>query len=81
MKNIFHRRTNPDDFEPSDLVLKWDAKYEDKGKHGKFNHLWKGPYKIAICQGNNTYMLQDMNDDLMIGGLTNGYFLKHYLTK
>ena len=57
MKNIFDKRNKPDDFRPGDLILKWDARYEDKGKHGKFNHLWKGPYKIEICQGKNTYML------------------------
>ena len=47
MKKIFDRRAKPDDFQQGDLVLKWDARYEDKGKHGKFDHLWKVPYEIA----------------------------------
>jgi hypothetical protein len=29
-----------------DLVLKWDAPKKDKGKHGKFEALWIGPFKI-----------------------------------
>ena len=29
------------------LVLKWDARHEDKGTHGKFEELWKGPYSIC----------------------------------
>jgi hypothetical protein len=39
MKNIFDRRTKRDDFQQGDLVLKWDARYEDKGNHGKFDCL------------------------------------------
>ena len=39
MKNIFDRRAKPDDFHQGDWVLKCDARYEDKGKHGKLNHL------------------------------------------
>ena len=39
MKNIFDKRTKPDDFQQGDLVLKWDARYEDKGKHRNFDHL------------------------------------------
>ena len=46
VKNIFDRKEKPNDFQQGDLVLKWDARHEDKGKHGKFEHLWKGPYLI-----------------------------------
>ena len=46
VKNIFDKKKNPNDFQQGDLVLKWDSRHEDKGKHGKFEHLWKGPYKI-----------------------------------
>lgn len=81
MKNIFDKRVKLDDFQQGDWVLKWDARYEDKGKHGKFDHLWKGPYIIAIDQGNNTYVLHEVNDDFMVGGPINIHFLKHYLTK
>jgi transposase InsO family protein len=40
MKKVFDKRTKVDDFKVDDLVLKWDARNEDKGKHGKFDHLW-----------------------------------------
>ena len=80
IKNIFDRRTKLDDFQPSDLVLKWDAQYEDKGKYGKFDHLWKGPYKIETNHGENTYILQEMNGDFITICLVNGYFMKHYST-
>jgi hypothetical protein len=42
MKKVFDRRTNVDDFHIGDLVLKWDARNEDKGKNAKFENLWKG---------------------------------------
>jgi hypothetical protein len=58
--------------------LKWDARHEDKGKHGKFDHLWKGPYLIAENHGNNSYSLQEFDGDLSVAGPINGRFLKHY---
>ena len=51
MKEIFDRRTKPNDFQMGDVVLQWDAPHEENGKHGKFDHLWKGPYKIASFIG------------------------------
>ena len=33
-----------DDFFIGDQVLRWDLRRENKGKHGKFDFLWKGPY-------------------------------------
>jgi len=39
------------------LVMRWDAKNEDKGKHGKFYHLWLGPFKIATYHGSNAYLI------------------------
>jgi len=39
-----------DIFKFQDLVLKWDAYIEDKGKNEKFENIWKGPYRIvAFC--------------------------------
>ena len=51
MKNTFDRKLKEDVFQVGDLVLKWDAPHEDKGKHGKFDHLWLGPYLIAAHRG------------------------------
>ena len=28
-------------------MLRWDARNEDKGKHGKFENMWKG-YMVSI---------------------------------
>jgi len=79
VKKGFDRKTKPNDFQQGDLVLKWDARREDKGKHGKFEHLWKGPYQIAEDHGNNSYVLQEINGDPFSGGPINSRFLKHYL--
>ena len=57
MKNTFDRKIKKDDFHLQDLVLKWDARIEDKGKHGKLDHLWKGPYQIVAYNENNAYTL------------------------
>ena len=57
VKKVFDRKTKLGDFQQGDLVLKWDSRHEDKGKHGKFENLWKGPYQIAEDHGNNSYSL------------------------
>lgn len=43
IKKIYDKKAKPDDFQIDDVVLRWDARNEDKGKHGKFDNLWKGP--------------------------------------
>ena len=69
-----------DDFQLGYLVLKWDARFEDKGKHGKFDHLWQGPYKISALSGKNSYFLSDPDGKEVGSRPVNGRFLKHYLT-
>jgi len=44
---VFYIRKKVDDFHINNLVLKCDARNQDKGKHDKFENLWKGPYKVA----------------------------------
>jgi len=46
LKKIFDRITKAEYFHPGNKVLRWDSRREDKGKHGKFYFLWKGPYII-----------------------------------
>ena len=60
------------------MVLKWDAPRQDKGKHGKFEALWIGPFKISEVFSNNTYKLQSLEDSKVFGGTINGHFLKKY---
>jgi hypothetical protein len=79
MKIIFNRHTKEDDFKVNDVVLKWDARNEYKGRHGKFDHIWMGPFKIAAYHGNNAYLLQDFNGDLIGQGPMNDRFLKNNL--
>jgi hypothetical protein len=50
MKAIFDRREKQRNFIPGDLVLRWDSRREDPRKHGKFDHLWLGPYKIVAVE-------------------------------
>ena len=40
MKSIFDRKAKEILFQAGDLVLRWDTRREDKGKHGKFDPLW-----------------------------------------
>jgi len=51
IKKIYDRKEKVDTFHLDDMVLKWDARNEEKGKHGKFENLWKGPFKIAAYWG------------------------------
>eukprot|EP00253_Pinus_taeda_P026128 PITA_26128 len=78
IKKICDRKEKPDDFQIDDVVLRWDARNEDKGKHGKFDNLWKGPYKIAAYRGPNAFLLKEMNGDDCFGGSVNGRLLKRY---
>ena len=79
MKNTFDRRIKEDVFWVDDLVLKWDSLSEEKAKHGKFNHLWVGPYLIVALRGDNAFILHYPYGSQYEGGLVNGRFLKHYL--
>eukprot|EP00253_Pinus_taeda_P010029 PITA_10029 len=78
IKKIYDKKAKADDFQIDDIVLRWDARNEDKGKHGKFDNLWKGPYKIAAYRGPNAFLLKEMNDEECLGGSVNGRLLKTY---
>jgi hypothetical protein len=70
---------NKEDFQLGNLVLKWDAPRQDKGKHGKFEALWTSPFKISKVLSNNTFKLQNMENEEVFGGHVNGHFLKKVL--
>ena len=55
MKQVIDKRVKANIFKLGDLVLKWDARYEDKGKHGQCDNLWKGPYKVSAFLGKNSF--------------------------
>jgi hypothetical protein len=69
-----------EDFQLGDLVLKWDAPKQDKGKHDKFEALWMGPFKISNVFSNNTFKLQNMENEEVFCGPVNGHFLKTYFS-
>jgi len=58
IKRINDRRVKEDDFQLKDLVLKWDARNEEKGKHGKVDSLWRGPYNIGAFHATNIFLLE-----------------------
>ena len=80
VKHVFDKRAKANCFNLGDLVLKWDARHEDKGKHGKFEELWKGPYSIYSFSGRNAYFWEDSEGNRVGIGTINGIFLKHYLS-
>ena len=54
MKKRFDKKVKEENFQIQDVVLKWEARIEEKGKHGKFENIWKGPFRVAAFHGNNT---------------------------
>lgn len=78
IKRIYDRKPKADTFQLDEVVLRWDACHDDKGKHGEFENLWKGPYKIAASRGQNAFLLKEMNEDEYLGGPINGRLLKRY---
>eukprot|EP00253_Pinus_taeda_P021719 PITA_21719 len=79
IKKAFDKRTKAEDFYLGDKVLKWDSRREDKGKHGKFDFLWKGPYIIYAFRGNNAYFLKELDGAEAEGGPVNSHMLKQYI--
>jgi hypothetical protein len=80
IKKSFEKKVSKEYFQLEDIVLKWDAPKQDKGKHGKFEALWIGPFKIFEVFSNNTYKLQNVEDSKFYRGPINGKFLKNYFS-
>eukprot|EP00253_Pinus_taeda_P005916 PITA_05916 len=78
IKKIYDRKAKVDKFQIEDIVLRWDARNEDKGKHNKFENLWKGPYRVAAYRGQNAFLLKERNEEDCPGGPVNGRLLKRY---
>jgi hypothetical protein len=78
MKSLFDKKEKDMEFLPGDLVLKWDARKEDAGKHGKFDHLWFGPFRIASTEGKNSFLLENLNGKTFDAPI-NGRYLKHFM--
>ena len=78
LKRMFDKRAKAEDFNVGDKVLRWDSRREYKGKHAKFDFLWRGPLVISVVQVNNTYFLIFVEDCSAEEGPVNGRMLKHY---
>jgi len=77
MKSLFHKKAKDKPLRLGDLVLRWDVRWEDKGKHAKFDPLWFGPFRIGKGRGKNTYLLENLDGELLELSV-NGQFLKFY---
>jgi hypothetical protein len=78
MKALFDQKAKDREFLPGDLVLKWEARKEDAGKHGKFDQIWCGPYKITASEGKNAFLLENL-DGKILNAPINGRYLKHFM--
>ena len=47
LKKMFDTRAKAEDFCVGNKALRWDSRRKDKGKHAKFDFLWKGPFVIS----------------------------------
>jgi hypothetical protein len=81
IKQPFDKKSREKYFHLGDLVLKWDAPKQDKGKHGKFEALWIGPFNISEISLNNTYRLHNLEGDEVFSGPVNGHFLIYFFLK
>ena len=79
MKALFNHREKDRDFLPGDLVLRWDARREEAAKHGKFDHLWYGPFRVSDQEGKNSFLLENIDGEVLHAPV-NGRYLKHYMT-
>lgn len=78
MKSLFDKKSKDKEFLPGDLVLKWEARKEDAGKHGKFDYLLFGPFKIAATEGKNPFSLENLDGEILDTPI-NGRYLKHFM--
>jgi len=75
---MFDKRAKDADFCIGNKILRWDSRREDKGKHGKFDLLCRGPFITSAMQGNNTYFLKTVDGSVAEESPVNGRILKHY---
>ena len=65
VKALYDKRTMNKKFENGDLVLMWNVRIGDKGKHGKFDPIWLGPYLIDSTWGEGSYVLKDLSENIL----------------
>ena len=65
MKYLYDKKVVDRKFEPDDMVLMWNARLEDNGKHGTFNPIWLGPYLIDFNWGDDSYLLRELSRGIL----------------
>jgi hypothetical protein len=78
LKEIFDKRSKERIFMIRDIILKWDARREAKGKNGEFYNLYLRPFQVIAVQDKNTYELTELDGEVF-GTPVNKKFLKHFL--
>ena len=77
IKERFDKKIKENTFFNGDMVLRRDARKEQKGKHGKFDNLTFGPFIVSKVLENNTFVLQTLNGE-ELSNPVNGRFLKRF---
>ena len=65
VKEIFDKKARPRKFMPCDEVILWGKQNEKKVSHGKFESLWKGPFKVFEVIGPNDVKLSYMDGEIL----------------
>ena len=65
-------------FRVDEMVLMWNARIEDKGKHAKFKFFWLGSYLIESRWGDDSYILKEISGGILKLPI-HRQFLKYYL--
>jgi hypothetical protein len=78
MQALFDKKDKDREFLLGDIVLKWDARNEDAGKHDKFDHPWFGPFRIAATEGKISFLLENLDRNILDAPI-NGCYLKHFM--
>ena len=79
MKHLYDKQAIERKFEIGDMLLMWNARLEDKGKHGKIDPIWLGPYSIYDTNGEDSYVVRDLTRDILELPV-HGQFLKRYFS-
>ena len=65
MKHLYNRKTTNRKFDMGDMVLLWNARKEEKGKHEKFDPILLGPYMIHGNKGEDSYYLKELSSYIL----------------
>ena len=77
IKERFDKKIKDNIFSVGNMILRWDARKDQKGKYGKFDNLWFGPFIVSKFLENNTFVLQTLQGE-ELSNPVNGRFLQHF---